>query len=263
MKRILLAIAALTLTLPALAANNYCGDLRNAYGPFDYRQRTSHPFELEIVERVHFTPDVENGIKGSSALIGGDLGYTLRAWPNHHRALTTLYLYALRTHSVQLPGDKYPAECWFNRALRFAPDDGTVHAIYANFLYGLHRPAQADRELEIALSLEPDNPLINYNAGLAYLKLKKYDQALACAHKAYALGVPMQGLKKKLVEAGRWTEAPVAAAAPATGAPAAQQGQATPVEPAIPATPVGPASPAAPDAQPIPAATAAQPSARQ
>lgn len=264
MKRFLLALAALILTGPAFAANNFCGELRNAFGPFDYRQRTSHPAELDIVERVHFTSDVENGIKGHTGSIGADLNYTLRAWPNHHRALSAMYLIAQRTHAVELPGGKYPVECWFNRALRFAPDDGTVHAIYANFLYGAGKPEQANRELEVALSLEPDNPVINYNAGLAYVKMKKYDQALACAQKAYALGVPMPGLKKKLVEAGKWSDPPAEPVAPVTPAAPAAALEAEPVAPMTPAAPAAPpeAAPAqrALDTPATPAAPAAMPS---
>jgi hypothetical protein len=252
MKRILFALAALILAGPACAAHNFCGELRNAFGPFDYRQRASHPGELDIVERVHFTPDVENGIKGNTGSIGADLNYTLRAWPNHHRALSALYLIAQRTHAVELPGGKYPVECWFDRAIRFAPDDGAVHAIYANFLYGAGKPDQANHQLEVALSLEPDNPVINYNAGLAYVKMKKYDQALACARKAYALGVPMPGLKKKLVEAGKWSDAPEAPPAqPVPDAPAVAPAADAPATPPAAGAAPAPAQqpPAAPDAR--------------
>ena len=57
-----------------------------------------------------------------------------------------------------------------------------------------------------AVELAPEDPTINYNAGLAYLKKKEYDKARQHAKKAYELGFPLPGLKNKLVEAGKWDE---------------------------------------------------------
>src|SRR5678816_4417104 len=63
-----------------------CGPLANAYGPFDYRtDRTGTT--LSIVEDNHFTPAVEQLISGITSSVGGEIDYTLRAFPNHHRAL--------------------------------------------------------------------------------------------------------------------------------------------------------------------------------
>ena len=66
-----------------------CGQLGNAYGPFDYR---THKKELEIVEGEHFTPEVERLERGNRSGVnpGGDIDYTLRASPNHHRALKAM-----------------------------------------------------------------------------------------------------------------------------------------------------------------------------
>lgn len=219
MKKLLFALAVLvTVGTASAAGKNYCGDLRGAYGPFDYRKRATLPFELDVVERVHFTPDIENGIKGNTGTIGGDLSYTLVAWPNHHRALVSMSATALRTKSVHLAGAKYPVECWFNRALRFAPDDGTVHAIYASYLFAKERTDQGFSELKQAADLEPENPVINYNLGLAYFKHKDYDLALKHAQKAYSLNYPLPGLKKKLIGAGKWLEpSPAQRAATAPG----------------------------------------------
>lgn len=62
-----------------------CGALQNAFGPFD--DRTARGYNLDVVGSYHFTPPVEALIRGASGTIGGDLDYTLRAFPNHHRAL--------------------------------------------------------------------------------------------------------------------------------------------------------------------------------
>ena len=69
----------------AQVVNGGCGALQNAFGPFDYR--TERGYNLDVVESYHFTPPVEALIRGSSGTIGGDLDYTLRAFPNHDRAL--------------------------------------------------------------------------------------------------------------------------------------------------------------------------------
>ena len=72
-----------------------CGVLQNAYGPFDYRDPVSKRDNLPIVESFHFTPDVESLRHGRSGSVLGDLRYTLRAFPNHHRALKSMARYGL------------------------------------------------------------------------------------------------------------------------------------------------------------------------
>src|SRR4051794_565696 len=129
--------AVVVMTAQSAGAANYCGELKNAYGPFDYRTRAEHAENFTLVESAHFTPEVENGIRGSSGQIGGDLDYTLRAIPNHHRALASMARIAVRIKSVYVPGAKYPVECYFERAIRFTPNDGGVRAEFGNYLYAL------------------------------------------------------------------------------------------------------------------------------
>jgi hypothetical protein len=203
-----IVLASLMATAGLGNAANYCGELKNHYGPFDYRERATHAYEFELVEHAHFTSDVENGIKGSTGMIGGDLGYTLRVIPNHHRALATMARLAVRKKTVELPGMGYPVECYFERAIRMAPTDGGVLAEYGNYLHARGQSDKAFEAFKQAARLEPDNPAINYNLGLAFLTKKDYDQAAVYAHKAYALGFPLPGLKNKLVEAGKWNENP-------------------------------------------------------
>jgi tetratricopeptide (TPR) repeat protein len=187
---------------------NFCGELKNAFGPFDYRKAASLPFEINIVEIAHFTPDVENNIKGNSGTIAGDLDYTLRAWPNHHRALASMSRQGMIEKTVQPKGAHFPVDCYFLRAFEWAPDDGMVHAIYGNHMFAKGKTDEALREFKRAVELEPDNPTINYNAGLAYIKTKDYDKALMHAKKAYAQNFPLPGLKNKLKALGKWDDAP-------------------------------------------------------
>lgn len=187
---------------------NYCGDLRNGYGPFDYRKAPSLPHEIDMVERNHFTTEVEQNIRGKTGWVGSDVDYTLRAWPNHHRALATMVRQGLIEKTPQVRGAQWPVDCYFLRAFQFTPDDGMVHAIYATHLLAHGKSEQANTELLRAVALEPENASINYNAGLASMKAKKYDQALMYAKKAYGMKFPLQGLKNQLKAVGKWDDQP-------------------------------------------------------
>lgn len=199
------AITAFTVLSSASAIGaTYCGGLKNGYGPFDYRKRASLPQETELVESAHFTPEVENLVKGNTGQIGGDLDYTLRAFPNHHRALASVAKLALRSKSAKDGAMKYSFDCYFERAMRFTPNDDGVYTIYGTFLYKRGDIAGAIKELERALEIKDDNAPANYNLGLIYLQKKNYDEALKYAKKAYALDYPVQGLKNGLVAAGKW-----------------------------------------------------------
>ncbi|MDB5936861.1 MAG: hypothetical protein JWQ01_4205 [Massilia sp.] len=201
---IALMAAGSAVAAPNTGRVNFCGELKNAFGPFDYRTRAEHSDSFDLVEGGHFTPDVENGIRGSSGAIGGDLDYTLRAIPNHHRALATMARVAVRTKTLQVAGAKYPVECYFERATRFQPNDGGVKAEYGNYLYAMGKTEGAFQMFREAAALSPENATINYNLGLAYFQKKDYNNALLYAKKAYSLGFPLPGLKNKLAAAGKW-----------------------------------------------------------
>ncbi len=178
---------------------SYCGELTNAYGPFDYRKAEFAP-NLHLVETAHFTPDVEKLIKGNAGTLGGDLDYTLRAFPNHPRALASMARYALRSKTTRVPGLKYSFECYFDRAIRFRPDDSAVRMIYGVYLSKRRRTDDALAQLVEAANLQPDNGAINYNLGLVYFEKKDYENARLYAEKAASLDFPLQGLNAKLAE---------------------------------------------------------------
>lgn len=210
MKRSRLYLGALAAIVAAGSAHaaNYCGDLKNGFGPFDYRKAASMPQEYNIVIGAHFTPDVENNIKGNSGYLAGDIDYTLRAWPNHPVALASMSRQGIIEKRLTPSGAKWPVDCYFVRAFQFAPDDGTIHAVYGNHLLAHGKDAEAMAEFKRAVAMEPENPTINYNAGLAYFKTKDYDKALMHAQKAYSLNFPLPGLKNKLVSVGKWSSKP-------------------------------------------------------
>ena len=205
----------------AQAAPNPCGSLNNAYGPYDYR--TERTGKLHIVEEYHFTPEVEALVRGkSSAYVADDLNYTLHTSPNHHRALMAIVRLGERTKSSQPPHLEYSIDCYFDRAIRFQPDDTVVRLIYAQYLGNTGRVPQAMQQLEIATGLAKDNPLAHYNIGLIYFELKKYDEALAQAHTAIRLGYVRPELTDELKGVGKWRDPPASAAPPETPSSAAQ-----------------------------------------
>lgn len=215
------SIIALVLSsagLPVLAQSN-CGSLQNHYGPFDFRIERDKAVQ---VESHHFNADVEALRRGqSSSIIAGDIEYLLRVFPNHHRGLNALMRLGLKVKNEHLEGLAYPVECYFERALRFQPNDAIARMLYANYLVAHQRPSVATQQLEVAIGLAADNPFTHYNIGLMYMDLKDYPRALAQAHRAIELGFTKPDLKDRLIVARQWVEpasapAPAPAAAPAS-----------------------------------------------
>jgi uncharacterized protein (TIGR02996 family) len=221
--RCLLTLGVLLTSAGAIAQNDSstCGDLRTGS---DYR--TSSRQALELVERYHFTPEVEALIRGKqSTFVGVDLSYTLGAFPNHHRALMSMMLLGQKLKTPQPPRAEYSVECYFQRALRFRPDDTTVRMMYASFLSSQARPTEASHELAQVGKVAGNNAFTYYNLGQIYFDLKDYDKALENAHKAYGYGLTLTGLRDRLTRAGHWRAADVAAYSPAIGSTAGTRAQ--------------------------------------
>lgn len=203
-KQLWIAVLATGLAVPAFSQENRvgCGDLANAYGPFDYTDPVHKRDNLPIVEHFHFTTDVQNLRQGRSDTIAGDLDYTLRAFPNHHLALDSVARYQLANPR---PDPRYySADCYFDRAMRWRPDDARVHMIYGIYLNKKGDKVAAATQYDSALALDPQDAEINYNAGLFYLNIKEYDKARARAEVAYAGGFPLEGLRNKLMTLKVW-----------------------------------------------------------
>lgn len=193
-------------THPGSHADNLtCGSLTlSGSGPFDYRNERE---ELSKVEGAHFTEVVEALVRGTTnATPGGDIGFTLAVFPNNHRALIAMMKLGEREKTLKPIGSRYTVECWFDRALRFRPDDGVVRMIYSSYLDSKGRQPEANNQLKIATTYARDSAITHYNIGLHYLKLKNYEMALHQAHKAIALGWPQSGLREYLLKVGKWRE---------------------------------------------------------
>ena len=196
------------LPVPAVHAQNWSGyDYRGelcqiiqGYGPFDYTNPEHYLHKLPVVTKAHFTPNVENLIKGESGTIAADLTYTLRAFPNHHRALYSLVRYQLRDKNRRL---MVSPECFLERATEFKADDAIVYMIYGIYLHGLDRLPDAEQKYQKAEELfEQPSAELFYNMGLLYVDMANYEAASRYARRAYDLGYQLPGLRQMLARRG-------------------------------------------------------------
>jgi hypothetical protein len=218
----LFLLCLLSLGIPAVAQNDVpgCGSLYSPgqYGPLDFRVQKA---AMEVVLRVHFTAAVESLMHGNAGSVGADIDYTLRAIPNHPRALMAMMRLGAKEKSPQPKDSRYSVECWFQRAVQFRPKDTTVRMIYSTYLHSVGRTADGEAQLKIATLHADDNPFTHYNIGLHYFDLKNYEQALVQAHLALSLGWTHTDLRDLLIKAGKWVE-PVEMSSPAAaGTPVA------------------------------------------
>ena len=180
-----------------------CPDLGEGYGPYDYTNPNHRGHNLKVVEHSHFNNDVETLKKGMSDHITGDLTYTIRSFPNHHRALYAMMRYQLLGKPIT-PPKAGPIECYLQRAIKFKPSDYRVMQLYASYLIKkkFHEKALAVYNQAIKIKNAPPN--INYSLGLLYFDMKRYDDAVAQAKIAYAGGIKKSKLASKLKKINRW-----------------------------------------------------------
>ncbi len=203
--RIVIGVA---FALPAAAATqaqeSACGPLTNHYGPFDYRTQRD---KIKVAEDYHFTPEVEALIRGKSGTsIAADISYVLAVSPNHHRALNAATKLAEQMKTPQPPRLRYSVDCYYDRAIRFAKNDNVVRVLYALYLHKQRKPEMALHQLSIATEFAGDNPLSQYNIGLAYFELGQLDLALTQAHKARSLGFDVTPLADLLRQKNAWKD---------------------------------------------------------
>lgn len=203
--RLVTATLALAMALPMQSAfAQRCGDPRaeSGYGPWNYRNAEHRRDKIPIVERRHFTRQVERLQSGESGYLGQDLNYTLNTVPNHHRALQSMMRLALRENTRKPRHMSHTVTCWFERARTFAPEDGTVWMIEGMYL---HERGDIDASIDAmnaGLEREPNNANIHYNLALVYLDANRPERALEHARTAYEGGFPLQGLRQRLAAAG-------------------------------------------------------------
>ena len=199
-------VSVLALAAPmvsrAQANASGCPDLGRPFG--DYLIDKD---KVALSERFHFTPEVENLVRGkSSEKIGTDIDFMLSNYPNHHRALLAMMRLGEKLKTPQPPGARASVECYFVLALRFRRDDPVARMLYATFLVRNRREPEAAAQLEWVRKEVPDDPLAQYNVGLIYFDMKNYGKALEQAHRARELGLTRTDLRDQLKKAGQWKE---------------------------------------------------------
>lgn len=240
-------VGLLTLLLGTTAHAEWtCGPWKIAYGPYDYRadrlknaegveakDGSQHKAILSMVESAHFRPEIEALLYGKTrdSTPGGDIAYTLHAIPNHHRALLATVRYGAKLKTDHPRDMMFSVPCYFERAVRFAPDDPIVRMLYAQYLAEKSQQTQALGHLDVAVGLAADNAFTHYNLGLVYLEVGAPEKALQQAHRARALGFPRLELEQKLRTSGKWQDpAPVDPAASAAPAASPASSSASPTQ---------------------------------
>lgn len=201
------------------AGPSACGELAAAQGPYDYR---TERYWVPFIERNHFHPEVEALIRGASGYIGSDIDFVLRHIPNHHRALLAMTRLSERQKWQQPQGANYTVDCYYERALRFRPDDVIARLLFSAYLIKRDRRDEALAQLARATLDAGDNGFTHFNIGLQYLDLQVFDKAADQARRALALGFTRPDLVDRLRAIGQWSESPppVQASAPSDGASA-------------------------------------------
>lgn len=228
-RQLLFAVVIGSLSVPAFGKGlspSECGPLANSLGPFDYRKARYMTEKGEFSDRLlrdvevnHFHPEIEYLMSsGRVAYFGGELDYTLRMYPNHHRALATMVRLGKKMGLTKAKGAKYQVECYFERAIRFLPNDHIVRGLYANFLMEAGRRDEAEFQLDRAAYDAQGIAIAQFNVGLLYMMSGNLDKALRQAHTAQGLGFDISRLQRLLEEKGAWKVAEVAAERP--GSPA-------------------------------------------
>ena len=191
-----------TLATADARADSFAGE---SYGPFDYANPDHRRRYLDVVDGNHFNKDVENLVRGQTGTVFGDIMYTLRIFPNHHRALNAMARLYRRDGGPPIDASvRLPLDDFFQRAFLFSPRDPLPHMIYA---IHFHKAKEYDNALiyyQNALKLDPDSVELHYNLGLFYAEIEDYEESLHHAKKAYEMGHPLAGLRNKLIRAEVW-----------------------------------------------------------
>lgn len=175
--------------------NTFGGGLDYLDGSEDVRARIS------LVERHHFTSDVESIRRGSTGPLPKDLEYTLRHIPNHYRALASYARWEQR-EPRQARTRPRSAECYFQRAIAFRPQDPQLHMLLAVLYHRMKRSEEARAEYQRAEDMGLGSAELFYNRGLLEFDVGRLELSREYAIRAYGLGFPLPGLKDKLNSKG-------------------------------------------------------------
>lgn len=204
---------------PSHAGVHDCGILQNHgdIGPWDYYDPSSSAStgadpmgRIKRVENVHFKPGMRNLNTREYDIerLTSEIVYTLAVFPNHPEALisiTRLEKMAggkLPQRTVDVYKPKISAYCFFDRALRFRPEQPGVRFSYAIYLHQQGKYVEALDNYKLAEKSFEENPFFQYNLGLLYSDMKNWPKAIEYAERAYTGGALFPGLSQRIEKAG-------------------------------------------------------------
>lgn len=204
-------LLSLCLATPFLQAQSFdeCGGFNNLMwdytDPKNWRPSGDAPQgRIRLVENVHFDANVENLVRGHTAIDPlGDIRYTLNRFPNHPRALWAMSR-ASRHPKWQSRTNQTQVACFFEKALHLHPNDKSVMMVYGMHLHKSGKLDEAAEKYQRAGQLGLDSSEYHYNYGLLLFDKGEMEEAREQAELAYQKGYPLPGLQKKLSAAGHW-----------------------------------------------------------
>lgn len=217
---VLASLFVLMVTSPPSVAGVYdCGVLQNHgdIGPWDYYDPSSsastgeNPMgRIKRVENVHFKSGMRNLNTKEYDIerLTSEITYTLAMFPNHPEALlaiTRLEKMAggrLPQRAADVYKPKISSYCFFDRALRFRPEQSGVRFSYAIYLHQQGKYVEALENYKLAETELEENPFFQYNLGLLYSDMKNWPKAAEYAERAYSGGANFPGLRQRLEKAG-------------------------------------------------------------
>lgn len=191
------------------------------FGPWDYYNPPTK-WHIDVVERNHFrAKTLAFAREGKWCAYFDDLDYTLRALPNHPKALVAMAEF-LKTHQPCPPKKKWEApsaealayqiekgeweprtpDFYFKAAINFRPQYAATYVLYGNYLLDAARFDEALAEYQEALKRDPRSAQAHYGLGTIYLKRGDFKMAKLHADKAYELGNKgAADLQKRILQA--------------------------------------------------------------
>jgi len=194
-----------------------CSGKGQGFGPwdfFDVNDPTDDKWEEGRwweVRVIHRQPGLEalnaipfNQIEYNRA--ADEFDYILRAFPNHPEILGAVIQLELKRRRTDPPIIRWrtPPECYLQRAKAFRPKQPHVDQLMGYYLQRLGKTEQALDYYRRALEIDPDYAEVYYNIGLAHFDVGNYELARENAVKAYELGFPLRGLRRRLERVGAW-----------------------------------------------------------
>ncbi|WP_405237848.1 hypothetical protein [Lentisalinibacter orientalis] len=133
-----------------------------------------------------------------------DIAYTCRPFANQHPAPDAIARVHRLHQTEKLLEVEYSLSRHFEQAKGMAPGDPTTLMPYGNHLFRTGRFDQSETSFQVALDLPPEPTKFHYNLDSLYFRYGGVQSAQDHAVRAYELGFPLPGLRRKLIEAGQW-----------------------------------------------------------